>query len=377
MQAETSPNGSGDPGFGRCFSDHMAIASYDLAHGWSTTEIVGFAAMSFSPATMVFHYGQAVFEGLKAFRQPDGSISMFRPDDHARRFNRSAQRLAMPAQAPGVFKAACCELVSIDQEWVPAELGHSLYLRPMMIASEVGLGARPANEYRFVVIASPVGSYYARGVEPITVWASPDYVRAAPGGTGSAKCAGNYAGSMAAKIQASAQGCDETLWLDAGEHRWVEELGGMNIVFVIDGPDGTSLVAPPIQDTILDGITRKSLLELGRRLGYQVIERPVSIDEACRAGSFQEVFACGTAAIVAPIGAIRTPSRESVIGDGQAGPVTMRLRDALLALQDGRADDPFGWRVKVTEAEPSVRRCPVPAPSCAGTSVAERDPTSV
>ena len=347
MASET--NGSGDPGFGRQFTDHMAVARYGPGRGWTDVEVVPFSELSLSPAAMVFHYGQAIFEGLKAFRQPDGAVSLFRPDENARRLNGSARRLAMPELPEETFTAACAELVRADQHWVSSTSGQSLYLRPMMIATEAGLGVRPAGEYLFAVIASPVGSYFVAGARPITVWASEDYVRAAPGGTGAAKCAGNYAASLAAKAQATAHACDEALWLDAGEHRWIEELGGMNIVLVADGAHGSALVTPPIHGTILDGVTRKSLLELGGSLGYQIDERPVAIDELRQPGAFREAFACGTAAVVAPIGAVRSASGHWTIGDGEAGPITNRLRDDLVALQEGRADDPFGWRVQVVD----------------------------
>jgi branched-chain amino acid aminotransferase len=353
MDDETRRGEGAELGFGRRFGNHMAVARYDRNGGWADTEIVEFGDLLLSPAAMVFHYGQTIFEGLKAFRQPDGSVALFRPGDHAARFIRSARRMAMPALPVEAFMAACGDLARVDHADVPIEAGRCLYLRPMMIATEVGLGVRASGQYLFAVISSPVGSYFPGGVRPVTMWATPDFVRAAPGGTGSAKCGGNYAASLKAKEQAVAQGCDDTLWLDAIEHRWIEELGGMNIVFVMGKPDGragVTLVAPPIGDTILDGITRRSLLALGARRGYRIEERPVSIDEACDGRSFREAFACGTAAVVAPVGAIRSPSGQSSIGDGQAGPVTLGLRDALTGLQEGRADDPFGWRVAVTPA---------------------------
>ena len=351
-------NGSPGPelGFGRGFTDHMAVARYHPRSGWSAVEVVPFADVSLSPAAMVFHYGQAIFEGLKAFTQPDGGIVLFRPCDHADRFDRSARRLAMPELASGALVEACQALVRADHRWVPSGPGQSLYLRPMMFATEAGLGVRPALEYLFAVIASPVGAYFGRGDNPITVWASRDYTRAAPGGTGSAKCAGNYAVSLAAKQEAAAHGCDDTLWLDAVEHRWIEELGGMNVVFVRSDPDTATLVAPPISDTVLDGITRRSLLQLASQLRYHVVERPVSIEEACDGTSFDEAFACGTAAVVAPIGTIRSAAGERRIGTSQLRPVTVGLRDALVAVQQGGAEDRFGWRTAVTEPRSAAAR---------------------
>jgi branched-chain amino acid aminotransferase len=341
--------GYGELGFGRRFTEHMAVAPY-RAGAWTEVDVVPFAPLSLSPAAMVFHYGQAVFEGLKAFAQRDGGVALFRPHEHARRFDASARRLAMPALDPHAFVAACEALLRADAGSVPTSSGESLYLRPMMIATEAALGVRPAGEYLFVVMASPVGSYFTSGNQTITVWATPDYTRAAAGGVGSAKCAGNYAASLAARLQGAAHGCEETLWLDAVEHRWIEELGGMNVVFVHAGPGGPIVVAPPAGGTVLDGVTRRSVLELARHLGYEVVERPVSIDEACEPGAFDEALACGTAAGAVAIGAIRSPSGGHVVGRGQPGPVTVRLRDALLALQEGRAPDPFGWRLAARDA---------------------------
>ena len=334
--------------FGQSFSDHMVVARYREDGGWSAAEVVPFDNLVMSPAAMVFHYGQSIFEGLKAFRQPDGGVALFRPADNARRFQRSAERLAMPSIPADLFVDACLDLVGTVLESVPSAPGESLYLRPMMIATEEGLGVRPATEYLFAVIGSPAGAYFGAGLQPITVWVDGDTVRAAPGGTGFAKCAGNYGASLVAKRQAVAHGCDETLWLDAHERRWIEEMGGMNIAFV-EAPGGRpTLVTPPIGDTILDGVTRRSLLELALLLGYDVVERHVAIDELREAGSYEEAFACGTAAVIVPIGGVRSPSDEITIGDGNPGPVTVRLREALVAIQEGRAADPFGWRVPVT-----------------------------
>ena len=338
-----------DPGFGRVFTDHMALARFSPVDGWAETEVVPFGELSLSPVAMVFHYGQAVFEGLRAFHQHGGAVALFRPDDHAARFGQSARRLAMPEPTAGAFVAACAELVRTDMAWVPSETGHSLYLRPMLFATEAALGVRPASEYLFVVIASPAGAYFASGARPLTVWATREYARAVPGGTGSAKCSGNYAASLAAKQLAAANGCDEILWLDAIEHRWIEELSGQNVVFVADSGDGPTLVAPPVGRTVLDGVTRRSLLELARTLGYEVLERPVSIEEACDPGAFLEAFACGTASGVVPIGVIRLDAGLHPIGEGKPGPVTLRLGNALLAVQEGRADDAFRWRMTVSD----------------------------
>lgn len=349
----------GDFGFGRSFTPHMATARFHAGRGWTATEVVAFAELSLSPAAMVFHYGQAIFEGLKAYRQPDGTVALFRPEDHARRFDRSAQRLAMPVLAPGAFTAACEAVVRADGDFVPWQPGNSLYLRPMLIATEAGLGVRAAGEYLFVVMASPVGSYLASGARSVVVWASVDSSRAAPGGTGSAKCAGNYAAGLTAQQLAAAHGCEETLWLDPIEHRWIEELSGMNVVFVQRGPGTPRLVAPPVGATVLDGVTRRSLLNLAGGLGYDTVERPVALDELLGANAFTEAVACGTAAGVVSIGAVHSAAGEVVIGDGRRGPVATRLGAALAAVQEGRAEDPTGWRVPVTDvAQPRHHACP-------------------
>jgi branched-chain amino acid aminotransferase len=302
--------------------------------------------MMLSPAALSLHYGQEIFEGLKAYRQPDGSVALFRPDANATRFDLSADRLAMPRLPDGMFTSSCIELVRRDEAFVPSVFGQSLYLRPIMIASEAGLGVRPANEYLYAVIASPAGSYFPGGIRPLTVWTTEHYVRAVAGGTGAAKCAGNYAASLAAKAEATSKGCDEALWLDALERRWIEELSGMNVIFVAAGDERAVLVTPPAVGTILDGITRKSVLLLARDLGFEVVERPIAIDEVYD-GAFDEAFACGTAAVIAPIGAIQSSRGEARFGSDGVGPVALELRDALLALQEGRAADPHGWRVPV------------------------------
>lgn len=345
-------NAASDPGFGRTFTPHMAVARYARGN-WSTADVVPFEALSLSPAAMVLHYGQAIFEGTKAFRQPDGSVALFRPDLNAARFDRSARRLAMPALPDGMFVRSCRDLVGVDEAWVPAVAGQSLYLQPKMIATESGLGVRAAQEYLFLVIASPAGSYFAAGTRPITVWVAEHLTRAAPHGTGAAKAAGNYAASLAAKAAAVEQGCDEVLFLDAVERRWVEELSGMNVVFVSTRDGRTTIISPPAEGTILDGVTRRSILELARHAGCEVVERPVAVDEVFDS-AFDEMFACGTAAVVAPIGTVRSQSRLRVFGNGETGPVTARLRQALVDVQEGRADDVFGWRLPVAAAGSSV-----------------------
>jgi branched-chain amino acid aminotransferase len=302
---------------------------------------------------MVFHYAQEFFEGLKAYRHDDGSIAMFRPDANAARFNRSARRMAMPELPEETFVRALELLVTQDRAWVPPGEGNSLYLRPFLIATQRGLGVNhPSSEYLFCVIASPAGSYFSGGVKPVTVWLSEEYARAAPGGTGAVKCGGNYAASFVAQQQAVEQGCDQVVWLDAAEHRWVEEMGGMNLFFVRGadqggGGDGTPYITtPPLTGTLLPGITRDSLLRLAPDLGVKAVEDRITIDQwrdQCASGELTEVFACGTAAVITPVGRVRGKAAEWLIGDGTTGPVTTRLREELIAIQYGRRPDPFNW----------------------------------
>jgi branched-chain amino acid aminotransferase len=302
------------------------------------------------PSTVVLHYGQSIFEGFKAYRPADGSIVTFRPERNATRFQRSARRLALPELSVEDFLAAADLLISADAAWVPGEPGTSLYLRPLMFGSEVGLGVRPASEVTFLLIASPAGAYFAGGVKPVTIWLSQEFTRAAPGGTGAAKCAGNYAASLIAQQEAIEHGCDQVMFLDAEERRWIEELGGMNLFFVRD--DG-SLVTPALTGTILEGITRDSVITLARDAGREVVERRVSFAEWAedvRAGRVVETFACGTAAVITPVGRVRTADGDVVVGDGEPGPVTLGIRDQLLGIQHGTAPDTYGWLHRVVDA---------------------------
>ena len=337
-----------DPGFGRVHTDHMVAIRWTQDAGWHDARLTAYEPLTLDPAAMVLHYGQAIFEGLKAYRQPDGGVAVFRPEENARRFNRSAARLAMPELPEELFMAAVDTLVETDRAWVPTAEGQSLYLRPFMIATEAQVGMRPAHEYLFLLIAFPVTPFFSGEVKPVTVWLSDEYVRAALGGTGEAKCAGNYAGSLLAQRQAAEKGCDQVVWLDAVERRWVEEMGGMNLFFVLDG--GTRLMTPALTGTLLPGVVRDSLLQLAPELGLTIEEGRISVDEwrkRAEDGSLSEVFACGTAAVIAPVGQARSSSGDWTIGDGNPGPVTMRLREALLDLQYGRAGDPHGWMRRV------------------------------
>ena len=335
-----------DPGFGRIFTEHMVGAHWTPGAGWHDAGLVPYSSLTLDPGTSVLHYAQAVFEGLKAFRQADAGVAAFRPDRHATRFRSSARRLALPELPEESFLEAIELLVRADHEWVPSAPDHSLYLRPMMFATEVSLAVHPSTEVTFLLIASPSGSYFPRGVKPVTVWLSEDFSRAAPGGTGAAKTGGNYAGGLLAQAQAAEKGCDQVVWLDSRDHRWVEEMGGMNLCFVFGRGRDARIMTPALTGTLLPGITRESLLELGRDLGYATEEGRISVDEwrrGCEDGSLTEVFACGTAAVITPVGAVKSARGSWTVGDGGAGEISMRLRQALVDIQRGAAPDTHGW----------------------------------
>jgi branched-chain amino acid aminotransferase len=336
-----------DPGFGQVFTDHMATLRWSEDRGWHDGRIEPYGPIVLDPATAVLHYGQEIFEGLKAYAQPGGQVVAFRPRANAARFNRSAARLAMPELPEATFVEAIELLARQDRAWVPAAAGHSLYLRPFMIATERGLGvSHLSSSYLFAVIASPVAGYFGAEAAAVSVWLCPDYVRAAPGGTGEAKCGGNYAAAFAGQQQALEHGCDQVVWLDARERRFVEEMGGMNLFFVYGSGAEARLVTPALTGSLLHGITRDSLLKLGPDLGIPAAEGKISVEDwqaGCAAGEITEVFACGTAAVITPVGRVRGDGAEWVIGDGGAGPVTTRLRDELVGIQSGSKPDPYGW----------------------------------
>jgi branched-chain amino acid aminotransferase len=358
VQRSTNPVSDADraailasPGFGKYFTDHMVKIDWTKDGGWSDGAVVPYGPISLEPASMVLHYAQEIFEGLKAYKQPDGSIATFRPDANAARLQRSADRLAMAQLPADAFLESIQALVDIDRDWVPNGPDSSLYLRPFMIATEVGLGVRPSNSYSYYLIASPVGSFFSGGIRPVTVWLSTEYTRAAPGGTGAAKCGGNYAASLVAQAQAAAKGCDQVVWLDAVEHKWVEEMGGMNLYFVYGSGDDARVVTPKLTGTLLPGITRDSLLTLANDLGYKSEEGTISTDdwrEANASGELTEVFACGTAAIITPVGHVKSAEHDWTIGTGEPGPVSMRLRQALLDVQTGQSPDTHGWMHKLS-----------------------------
>src|ERR1700742_3430227 len=337
------------PGFGQAFTDHMITLRWTNERGWHDGKLEPYGPFSLDPATSVFHYGQELFEGLKAYRQDSGAVAMFRPQANAARFNAGCRRMAMPEIPEETFLRALELLVEADRAWIPEGEGNSLYLRPFMIATQRGLGVNhPSSEYLFCVIASPAASYFASGVKPVTVWLSQEYTRAAPGGTGGVKTGGNYAAAFVAQQQAVDQGCNQVVWLDAAEHRWVEEMGGMTLFFVFGGANGQGpqIMTPALTGTLLPGITRDSLLRLAPELGVKATEDRISVEawrEQCASGELTEVFACGTAAVVTPVGRVKSPTGEFLVGDGAPGPVTMRLRDELIGIQNGRLPDPYGW----------------------------------
>ena len=336
-----------DPGFGLHFTDHMFTVEWTPERGWHDARITPYGPLSLDPATAVLHYAQETFEGMKAYRHEDGSIWSFRPEANAERMIRSSQRLALPELPVEDFIQAIDALVEIDQRWVPDAAGEkSLYLRPFMFASEKFLGVRPSQHVTFMVIASPAGSYFKGGVKPVSLWLTEDYTRAGRGGMGAAKTGGNYASSLVAQQQAIAQGCDQVVFLDAQEGTYVEELGGMNMYFLY--ADGR--IVTPETGTILEGITRASIIELATRLGHPVEERKFAIDEwrdGVRDGAIKEIFACGTAAVVTPVGKLVWDGGEVPAATEGTGELTGRIRQELVDIQFGRAEDAFGWMHKI------------------------------
>ncbi len=334
---------AGDLGFGKHMTDHMVSIEWDAGRGWHDARVHAYGPLSLDPAAAVLHYGQEIFEGIKAYRHADGSIWTFRPQANGARLQRSAARLTLPQLPVGEFVESLRQLIAVDHDWVPSAPETSLYFRPFMIATEAFLGVRPALSASYHVIASPAGAYFAKGVAPVSIWLSRDYARAAKGGTGAAKCGGNYAASLLPQQQAKEHGCSQVLFLDPVEGRYLEELGGMNVFLV--HADGR-IVTPELSGSILDGITRSSILQLARDRGLRVEERKVTIDEwrdGVASGAITEVFACGTAAVVTPIGELK--AEDFAIGDIHAAPgeVTMALRKELTDIQYGRLPDRHDW----------------------------------
>lgn len=336
-----------NPGFGQSFTDHMVAVDWDVESGWHDARIQPYGPLEIDPASSVLHYGQEIFEGLKAYRHADGGIYTFRPEKNAERFQRSAKRLALPELPIELFIESLHEIVAVDRDWVPTKETDSLYLRPFMIANESFLGVRSAQKVAYYVIASPAGAYFPGGVKPVSIWLTTEYSRAGRGGTGAAKCGGNYAASLLPTQEAYENGCQQVMFLDAETQTRVDELGGMNVFFVFRGD---TIVTPRLSGSILEGVTRDSILDLARDRGMRVEERDVTLDEwkdGVESGDITEIFACGTAAVIAPIGEVK--SKDFTIGAAvsEGGEVTMSIRKELTDIQHGRAEDRHGWLTRL------------------------------
>lgn len=342
-----------NPGFGKHFTDHMVTIDWTPEKGWHDAQVRPYEPFAMDPASNVFHYGQAIFEGIKAYRQADDSVVTFRPEANAERMQASARRMAMPELPTELFIESLAHIVAVDKVWVPAAGGEAaLYLRPFMISTEVSLGVHPADSYRYIVIASPAGAYFEGGVKPVSVWLSTDYVRAAPGGTGAAKFAGNYAASLLAQAQASEKGCDQVVWLDAIERIYIEEMGGMNLAFVYGEEGNQTLVTPSLSGSLLPGITRASLLQVAEDMGLKTEERRITYtewEEDVKSGAMTEAFACGTAAVITPVGHVMGNETDFVINNNEAGATTLALRERLTGIQRGSVEDTHGWLHKLVD----------------------------
>lgn len=336
------PSDESKLGFGKSFTDHMFLMDYTVGQGWHDARIVPYGPISLDPSASVFHYGQEVFEGMKAYKDANGEIRLFRPDENFKRLNNSNDRLCIPQIDVDFCVDAVKQLVNIDKDWIPSEEGTSLYIRPFIIGCEPVLGVHPANNYLFVIILSPSGSYYANGLEPVKIYVEDKYVRAVRGGIGYAKTGGNYAASL--KAQQDATGYSQVLWLDGVERKYIEEVGAMNVFFVI----GDEIVTPELQGSILPGITRKSCIEILKDWGYKMSERRISIDEviaAAESGELKEMFGTGTAAVVSPVGELKYQDKVISIGGGKIGDLTMKLYEELTAIQLGKKEDTRGWSI--------------------------------
>ena len=333
-------------GFGQIFTDHMFVLDYTEGHGWHDPRIIPYQPLTLDPSCMVFHYGQTVFEGLKAYKTPEKEVLLFRPEQNFKRLNKSSERMSIPALDEELVLEGLKQLVSIDRDWIPEAPGTSLYIRPFIIATEPYLGVSPSKNYQFIIIMSPVGSYYKEGINPVKILVEETYVRAVKGGTGEAKTGGNYASSLKAQQKATEDGYAQTLWLDGKEQKYVEEVGSMNVFFIIDG----KAVTPALNGSILPGITRDSILTVLRDKGIEVEERRIAIDEvieAHKSGKLQEAFGTGTAAVISPIGAFLVNGEELTVNDNQIGTITQDLYDTLTGIQNGIVEDTFGWTIKL------------------------------
>ncbi|MFF1903592.1 branched-chain amino acid aminotransferase [Kitasatospora sp. NPDC058218] len=335
-----------EPAFGQVFTEHMVSLRWSEEFGWHDAQVRPWGPLVLDPATVGLHYGQVIFEGLKAFRQADGTVAAFRPADHARRMAGSARRFLMPELPEDLFVRAVRELLAVDEHWVPSHPTQSLYLRPLMFATDVSLALRPSRSYEFLVVALVTEAFFGPDAPSVSVWVCERYTRAAPGGTGEAKCAGNYAPGYLAQAEAAEHDCQQVVWLDAAEHRWVEEMGGMNLFFVYGSGPEAVLVTPPLTGTLLPGVTRDSLLTLARDTGLAVEERRISVEQwraDAESGAMTETFACGTAAVVTPVARAESAGGAWTIGGGRAGPVAARLHARLADVQRGRVPDRYGW----------------------------------
>lgn len=332
--------------FGSVFTDHMFVMDYKKGEGWINPRIEEYKNISISPAALVFHYGQSTFEGMKAYKTEDDRVFLFRPDKNIQRENNSNRRICMPEIPEEDYLQAVVELVRIDKDWIPKSKGASLYIRPFVIATEESLNVKPSSEFKFIIILSPVGAYYKEGLNPVKIWIEDEYVRAVRGGIGEAKTGGNYAASMISQEKAHQGGYSQVLWLDGIEHKYIEEVGAMNIFFKIDG----KIVTPMLNGSILPGVTRASVVEVCKSFGYDVEERRISVDEleeAAKNGKLEEVFGSGTAAVISPVGTLKFGDNVYEINDGKIGEVSQRVYDTITGIQTGRVEDTFGWIVEV------------------------------
>ena len=343
---KAKPESEAKLGFGKVFTDHMFIMNYTEGKGWHDARIEPYANLSLSPASMVFHYGQEMFEGMKAYKTDDGKTCLFRPDMNAKRTNGTNRRLCIPEFPEEDFVEAVKAIVKVDEAWIPTDPGTSLYIRPFIIATDEFLGVAPSKTYLFIIILSPSGAYYASGLNPVGIWIEDEFVRAVRGGMGFTKTGGNYACSLAAQVKAHDAGYSQVLWLDGVERKYIEEVGAMNIFFKIDG----KIVTPMLNGSILPGVTRDSVIRLCKSWGMDVEERKISVDELIEAqntGKLEEIFGTGTAAVISPVGKLRYKDDVMVIGDGGIGPVSQKIYDTVTGIQLGKIEDPFGWRVVI------------------------------
>ena len=345
---KAKPTDESKLGFGKIFTDHMYVMEYNPQQGWHDPKIMPYQEISLEPSAMVFHYGQEMFEGMKAYKCEDGRILLFRPNKNIERANNSNRRLCIPEIPEDDFLNGIKTLVSIDADWIPTRPGTSLYIRPFVIATDPFLGVRPSDTYKFIIILSPVGAYYASGLDPVKIWIEDDYVRAVRGGIGEAKTGGNYVASLAAQMKAHDEGYSQVLWLDGVERKYIEEVGAMNIFFKING----TVVTPMLNGSILPGVTRASCIDLCKKWGLPVEERRISVDElveAARTGALEECWGSGTAAVISPVGHLRFEDEVMQIADGGIGEVSQKLYDTVTGIQTGKVEDTLGWTVEVTK----------------------------